>query len=274
MKQPLGNDELTLPARQVRKNRELTLPARPEREVVDLSLFIACYNEEENIIDTIETVVNAVESLGYSYELIIIDDDSRDRSVELVQSYQQTFPDLPIRLLINRPNQGLGFNFIQAAQLARGEYYKLVCGDNVESVETLERILSRMGEADLVLPYHEHCEGKSPFRMLLSRTYTRLVNIISGHRLRYYNGLALYRRANVVQSRSNSSGFGFQADLVTHLLDRGSSYVEVLCDARERAKGQSNALTLRNFLSVTRTLVGIGWRRLRQKWGSLAATPR
>ena len=42
----------------------------------DLSLFVACYNEEEGIIPTLETVVAAASEVGISYDVVIIDDCS------------------------------------------------------------------------------------------------------------------------------------------------------------------------------------------------------
>src|SRR5262249_4243588 len=151
---------------------------------VDLTIFIACYNEQDNIIDTIDTVSAALAAVGRSYEMIIIDDASTDDSVRLVRAYHEARPELPIVLKVNSVNRGLARNFVEAAFLGRGQYYKLVCGDNVESKESLVTILRHMGTVDLVLPYHETCEGKSAGRMFLSRTYTRLVNVLSGHRIR------------------------------------------------------------------------------------------
>jgi glycosyltransferase involved in cell wall biosynthesis len=242
--------------------RERSRPVAPPG--IDLTLFIACYNEAANILDTLETVAAAVREVGCSCEVLIIDDASTDRSAELIRSYQEAHPELPIVLHVNPVNRGLARNFVEATFLGRGRYYKLVCGDNVESQETLVRILRYMGEADIVLPYHDRCEGKSRTRMFLSRAFTRLVNLVSGHSLRYYNGLALYRRYHVMRWHSNSSGFGFQADLVTRLLDEGASHVEVRCEARERAHGKSRALTLLNFFSVAHTLLEIASRRLRR----------
>jgi glycosyltransferase involved in cell wall biosynthesis len=235
-----------------------------DRAELDLTLFVACYNEEANILDTLATVAEALREVGCTYEIVVIDDASTDRSVEFIRAYQEQHPELPLFLRVNPVNRGLARNFVEASFLARGAYYKLVCGDNVESKETLVRILRQMGEADLVLPYHEHCPGKSWSRLLLSRTFTRLVNLLSGHRIRYYNGLALYRRFHVMRWHSNASGFGFQADLVTRLLDEGASWVEVCCEVCERSQGRSRALSLLNFLSVGHTLLEIAGRRLRR----------
>ena len=115
----------------------------------------------------------------------------------------------------------------------------------------------------MVIPYHKEVEGRSWARKVLSRTYTRLVNLLSGQSLRYYNGCAVYRRADVMRWHSRSSGFGFQADLITRLLIQGATYVEVPILGKDRAAGNSTALKIKNWFSVGSTLFSIFWQRLR-----------
>ena len=91
--------------------------------------------------------------------------------------------------------------------------------------------------------------------------FTCLVNLSSGHSVRYYNGLPLFRRGDVLRCHSSTTGFGFQAELVTRLLDEGRSCVEMCVEARDRSHGASSALTWRNFVAVGRTLLSIAARR-------------
>ena len=98
---------------------------------------------------------------------------------------------------------------------------------------------------------------------MLSRTYTSLVNLLSGQSLRYYNGCAVYRRADVMRWHSRSAGFGFQADLVTRLLMQGATYVEVPVVGKDRTGGKSTALRLKNWFCVANTLFAIFMQRLR-----------
>jgi glycosyltransferase involved in cell wall biosynthesis len=229
---------------------------------VDITFVVACYNEEENIIDTLDTLRAALAEVHWTWEIIVVDDASTDRSVELVRAYLDSHPDLPIILKVNEHNRGLAFNYVETAFLGRGQYYRLVCGDNVEPKEAFVAVLKDLGTADMILTYHTHCEGKSRLRMLLSRTYTWLVNTVSGHRMRYYNGLAIHSRYNVMRWHPYCRGFGFQAELITRLLDEGYSYREVLVVPHERTKGKAKAMTLMNFLSVGHTLLDMLIRRV------------
>lgn len=230
---------------------------------IDLTVFVACYNEEPNIAGTLDTVVAACHESGLSYEILVIDDASEDRSVEVIESYRKEHPAEPIILNVNKQNEGLGYNYTEGSFLGHGKWYRLVCGKNGEPKETLCKIFAEIGKADLIIPYHPHgTAGRTFKRRFLSWAYTFLINTISGHKLHYYNGLPVIARKSVMRFHSNSRGFGFQADLLTKLLDRGATYIEVPVSAIERKGGKSSALSFRNFGSVGHTLITIFIRRV------------
>jgi glycosyltransferase involved in cell wall biosynthesis len=193
--------------------------------------------------------------LRYSYEILVIDDGSTDRTAHIVESYADAHQEFPIRLHRNPRNRGLTRSYVDGAFLGRGKYYRLVCGDNVEPKETLVNVFGQLGRADIILPYHPNVPGKSEFRRKLSQTYTHLVNLLSGYRMRYYNGLAVHLRYNVMRWGPYWFGFGFQAELITRLLDEGATYIEIPVVATQA--GANSALNLKNYLSVGHTLLDV-----------------
>jgi glycosyltransferase involved in cell wall biosynthesis len=234
---------------------------------LDLTIVVPCYNEEQNVGVTLDTILAAMGELpSIPFEVLVIDDGSKDNTVAVVQQYQRNHLHLPIILSINPRNRGLTRTYVDGAFLGHGKYYRLVCGDNVEPEETLVKVFSKMGQADIVIPYHEHVPGKSLLRRAVSRLYTSLVNSLSGYDIRYYNGLALHLRYNVMRWGPYSFGFGFQAELITRLLDEGATYIEVPVMATHQEKEQEqSALNWKNFLSVTHTLLDILIRRVRKR---------
>ena len=237
----------------------------PERSgELDLTIFVSCYKEQDYIITTIESVRAALAEIGgIEYEIIVIDDCSGDRSTELVEAYLLAHPDERILLRRNRVNRGLAQNYFDAAFIGKGKYYRLICGDDAEPKDTMVTVFRHLGEADILIPYYVSSEGKSRSRMLLSNAYIGLANAISGFRLQYYNGLAVHLRYNVMRWHPNTRGFGFQADILCMLLDQGASYKEVPVRTVERRRdGSSRALTVRNMLSVSHTLVDLVFRRI------------
>jgi len=229
---------------------------------LDLTIYVSCYNEAPYIENTLDTVIAAAKEAGHSFEVIVIDDASKDNSRELVRSYIAHNPSETIVLRANRFNEGLAQNFVDGAYLGRGKYYRLMCGDNSEPKETTVKILNAIGQADMVIPYYVSSVGKGAHREFISTLYTGLINLLSGNRLHYYNGLAVHLRHNVMRWHPNTRGFGFQAELICSLLALGFTYVEVPMVVVERRVGRSNALTFRNLISVAHTILEILARRI------------
>ncbi|WP_422002183.1 glycosyltransferase [Reyranella sp.] len=227
-----------------------------------MTFFVSCYNEEEFIVATLDTVKTAMEETGLSYDVVIIDDGSRDRSPELVRDYIERHPEMDIVFRQNSRNKGWAQNYIDSTFIGKGRYHRAICGDNSEMVSTLRAVLKPLGQADIIIPYYEHVQDKPMFRHIVSTAYTTIVNLLSGNRLHYYNGLPIHRRFNVMRYHPDTRGFGFQAYILCLLLGQGATYKEVALSAQERRAGSSNALTLRNLLSVTHTLSEIWLRRM------------
>lgn len=234
---------------------------------LDLTVFVSCYNESPLIVRTLDTLRAALAEVPrLKYEILVIDDCSRDGSGDLVAEYIRAHPQERILLRKNKVNRGLAQNYIDAAFIGKGKYIRLICGDDAEPKDTMVSVFGAIGDADIVVPYYVSSEGRSPRRMLISKSFTALVNLISGFRLHYYNGLAVHLRHNVMRWHPNTRGFGFQADILCMLLDQGFTYKEVPVRTVERkGEGSSRALTFKNLLSVAHTLVDLIFRRI-SRW--------
>jgi glycosyltransferase involved in cell wall biosynthesis len=216
----------------------------------DLTIFLACYNEENNIIGTFETLTSALKKTKLSWEIIVIDDASSDNSKELVSRYIRENPGYSIMLKARKKNTGLAQNYIDCAFLAKGKYYKLVSGDDTEPEDTFVKIFNAVGKADMVIPYYTEIKGRPLLRTILSKTYVFLVNILSGYKIKYYNGGAIHLTYNILRWHGDFYGFSFQAEVIARLLDQGMSYIEIPVTSRERSGGKSTAFQLKNFFSV------------------------
>ena len=240
---------------------ELAMPAHNSN--IDLSIFVSCYNESEFIVQTLDAIRQALRTVGkVSYEIIVIDDVSKDNSAELVETYIKDHPDDRIILRRNAVNRGLAQNYVDGAFLGKGKYYRLICGDNAEPQDTMIAVFSAIGEADMLIPYYVSFEGKSAFRQQLTKVYAGIINLISGLKLHYYNGLAVHLRYNIMRWHPNTRGFGFQADIICMLHDLGFTMKEIPVRTVELKGGASQALTWKNILSVGHTIFDIVVRRV------------
>ena len=216
---------------------------------------------DKDIKNTLDAIIEAMCVVNKTYEIIIIDDNSKDHSVEVVKKYIEEHANINIILCINKKNQGLAQNYINGAFIGQGKYYRLVCGDNAEPIETIVNVLSMIGEADIIVPYYVAAHGKSIQRRVISKIYTWCINIVSGNKIKYYNGLHVHLRFNVMRWHPNTRGFGFQAGMLCLLIQKGFTYKQVPCVTIELRGGGSNALTWKNLRSVLHITVSILLRR-------------
>lgn len=239
----------------------------PLAHTCDITVLVTCYNEAEFISQTLETVAAALSASGRSHEILVVDDCSRDASAATIRAYLAAHPEQNIRFHPNAHNRGLACNFIEGAYLGNGKYYRLCCGDNPETLEALTHIFSHVGAADMVIPYQVQRDvaGKSPLRKRISMLFTGIVNLLSGNKIGYYNALPVFVRYHVMRFPPQSYGFGFQADIVTRLLEEEITFAQIRHrGAVDRKPDGSTALSMRNLLSVLHTFVEILIRRLRR----------
>lgn len=229
----------------------------------DITFFVPCLNEEKNVTGTFRVIMEAIAEVPVAYEILVMDDCSTDGTVAVVEAFRQEHPEVPITLKTHAVHMGLGLMHEEGAQIARGKYYMLVNGDNVERREVIVALLSKLGQADMIIPYFGTMDNRPWQRRVISRMFTFLVNTLSGNSIGYYNGAVVHLRENVVRWHPGTRGFAYEAELITRLLARGATYAQVEVPSEERQHGVSKAFRPQNFVSVGGSLLRISARRLR-----------
>ncbi len=218
-----------------------------------LSVIIPAYNESENILATLENITTALEPLALPHEILVIDDGSADATAALVTGSAGRFPH--VRLVQNERNMGFGWSYRRGVEEAALAHIVMVHGDNAWGWATLREFFGHTGEADVIIGYtRDMLRSRTWIRTIVSKTFTLLVNLITGRRLTYYNGLQIHRAPILKSLRIESHGYGFQAEVLVKALRLGKTYVEVPMDLIEREKGESKAFRVKNFIDVWRTL--------------------
>jgi glycosyltransferase involved in cell wall biosynthesis len=235
---------------------------------LDLTVYVPAYNEELLIGKTLDTIFEALDRFPYSYEILIYDDASTDRTSAVAGAYIREH-GLENRVFVIRRevNPGLGKNFLDAARRGRGEYFIMVAGDDSEPAETLRRVLNLLGKADVIIPYFDtrlfdmrfNGDNRTFFRRLVSLLFAALVRIISGLNMNYFNGCILHKRQNILDFNVETYGLAYQPELICKILSTpGTSFLEVKVYNRDRAGGGTTAFKLKNVRSVAGSL----WRIL------------
>lgn len=88
---------------------------------LDLSLVLACYNEEPVIEESVRQILETLDHTTLKYEIIFVDDCSRDRTRELIDATIATHPDKNLSRLFHQKNIGRGGAVSDGIRAARGE---------------------------------------------------------------------------------------------------------------------------------------------------------
>jgi glycosyltransferase involved in cell wall biosynthesis len=222
-----------------------------------VSIVIPALNEETVLEGVVRDISKQVAASFTDYEIILIDDGSTDKTGAIMDRLATELPN--VRAIHNPGNIGLGSSYQRGLAEARGTYLMMLCGDGGMPAASLPPIFAAVGSADIVLPFITNLKQiKSPVRYFTSRTYTNLLNIMFGQKIKYYNGLPVHRVDLLRQLRINSSGFGFQGEILTKLLRSGCSMTEVGVPGAEMTKN-SSAVSLKGLINIAKVLTLLVW---------------
>ena len=268
MKTSSSNSLLTVPTGVLRIS-EFTPQEITENNPILLSLVIPTYKERENI----EKVVNILsgllnQAISGNYELIIVDDDSPDRTWEVAENLIPDYPQL--RVMRRQEERGLSSAVIRGWQAARGSILGVIDGDLQHPPEVLTQLLQKIEQgADLAVA-SRHVDGGgvsswSIVRRFLSRGAQVLGLVILpgvlGRVSDPMSGYFMVRRKAIANTTLNPIGYKILLEVI------GRGQVGEIAEAgyvfRERTEGESK-VTWKQYLDYIQHLI-----RLRVSTGRL-----
>ena len=143
-----------------------------------ISIVVPVYNEEENIEHFAQSVAEVMESLPYAYEILFIDDGSRDRSREILRELGAR--DAHVQSIFLARNSGHQIALTCGTDHADGDAVVTMDGDMQHPPELLPVLLAKWEEGfEIVQTVRLTTEGASLFKRLTSKYYYRLLNALS-----------------------------------------------------------------------------------------------
>jgi len=183
---------------------------------MNLSIVIPCFNEEKRITQTLSKISSYLKNKGINYEIILVDDGSKDKTLSCVEGFDN------IIILKNERNRGKGYSVRRGVLEAKGEYILFSDADLSTPIEELERFLKEIGENDIVIGSRASAESKiiihQPWwREKMGKVFNILINlfIINGFKDTQC-GFKLFRKepAKKIFSLSKINGFAFDVEVI------------------------------------------------------------
>src|SRR5262249_30864478 len=151
-------------------------------------VLVVAHNDARTLLPTLERVYRALTITIEDFSVIIFDDGSGDDTGEVAEAAARQFPFVQVRR--NPRPLGAGYCTLQGSREAGSEFVVYVPADNTWPLRSFIELFGHLGKADVVTSYSNNLLAAMPWpKRLLSRTYTRILNLIFGKTVRYYNGL-------------------------------------------------------------------------------------
>jgi dolichyl-phosphate beta-glucosyltransferase len=187
----------------------------------EISIIIPAYNEEELIRDTLNGLWNYFKTRPESYEIIVVDDGSRDRTVGLVEEWGRRL-DVNLHVLVNEQNRGKGFSVQRGVEASQGNFLVFIDADLAYELDAIDDFLTALRSGcDLaigsrVLPGSE-VKGVPASRFFAGQVFSWLVQLFLFLGVRDTQcGFKSFNAkvAREIFRRLTISGFGFDVELL------------------------------------------------------------
>ena len=145
-----------------------------------LSLVVPCYNEADNVALFQEAVIQAFEGCGYDYEIVFIDDGSRDATLHNLRKLYKA-QKCPVKVVSFSRNFGKEAGLFAGLQHADGEYISLIDADlqqRPEIVRQMVKILDMEPQFDVVAAYQDR-RGEGKVLSFFKKSFYAIINKLS-----------------------------------------------------------------------------------------------
>ena len=180
-----------------------------------ITAVLPAYNEEALIERSVRRMASVLRTLTHDYDVIVVNDGSRDRTGEILDRLASTEPDLRLRVVTHATNQGYGAALASGFDAATHELIFLTDGDEQFDVGELARFVAAMEPAtDLVIGWRER-RADPPMRLFNAWGWKLLVNGLFGYTARDVDcAFKLFRRRVWQRVTVRARGATFSAEFL------------------------------------------------------------
>jgi len=227
-----------------------------EREKVSVSVVIPVFNEEATIGNVVTRTKHTLEQMmGISYEILVVDDGSVDKSADIAQKLEAT--------VLRKKHQGKGFALRYGFMKARGELVVTLDADGSHKPEEIPQVLGYLIEdkADFVigLRFYNSEDNKTKIPKI-NRTGNRLFNdlilYLTGAKTSdSQSGFRAIRSLLIKRMRLGSHGYEVESEMLVKALRMGARVAETPISFDQRTVGRSKLDPIRDGAKILYVIV-------------------
>lgn len=230
--------------------------------MTSISAVLPAFNEELIIEKTVRSTAQVLERLTSDYEVIVVNDGSRDATGAIVQRLGAENP--AVRCVTHAANQGYGAALATGFAAATKELVFLTDGDKQFEVAELEQLLPLVSEADLVIGIRR--PRRDPLmRRVNGWGWNWLVNTLFGYTARDVDcAFKLFRRRVLADVKVHARGASFSAEFLIKARRLGFRITELNVSHYPRSAGRATGARPDVIVRAFKELFWL-WRHLDQE---------
>ncbi len=218
----------------------------------NISLFFPCYNEEDNIETTVKKALDVLRSLTDTFEIIVVDDGSRDQTEKIVKSLIKE--EKRIKLIQHPRNRGYGAVLRTGLKNAR---YDLICftdADGQFDFSQIKKMLPLINDSDVVIGYRKK-RRDSFHRLVNAKIYGLVIRLFFGLKVKDVDcGFKLFQKKVIDDIEIESQGALASAEILVKIKSKGYRIMEIGVDHFPRFAGKSTGANLRVIFKAAKEL--------------------
>ncbi len=233
-----------------------------------LSIVLPAYNEEPNVVAAVEEVSKVAQTLNLDYEIILVNDGSRDRTGEIART--ELAPRIPnFRLVEHFPNRGYGGALKAGFAAATKDLIVFTPADQQFVFSEVQRLLDKL-TPDMTLVSGWRVNRQDPLiRRLNGMGWNFVVRILFGKLIHDIDcGFKVFRRDVLSHIHVESNGAMVDTEMLSEMRARGYKMTDVPVTHLPRRAGNPTGANLKVILKAFRDLFKFRlrlWRELREE---------
>jgi glycosyltransferase involved in cell wall biosynthesis len=217
-----------------------------------LSVFLPSHNEEGNVERVVAAFSAALPRVTSDYEMIVVDDGSRDRTGEIADRLARS--DSHVRVVHHPQNRGYGAAVVSGIAAATRPWVLLCDGDGQFDADEVRALAAYAADFDLIVG--RRVRRADPLgRRLNGRAWTVLMRLLFGIRTHDVDcGFKLFRRELIDAGKLQARGAMISAELMARMAGNGARIREVDVRHLPRQSGEQSGANLRVVMKAFREL--------------------
>jgi glycosyltransferase involved in cell wall biosynthesis len=224
-----------------------------------LSLILPAYNEEANLEIVVNEALEELPANFQSFEIIVVDDGSHDRTPEIADRLASSQPDR-IKVVHHRPNRGYGAALTSGFKAAQGDYLMFMDSDRQFKAADVKLLAPYVGKADIIAGYRK--KRNDPFyRFLIGYTFNTIVTVLFGIHLRDIDcGFKIFKAEMLKSMELTSPGALINTEIHARAQRQGRSIIEVGVNHYPRLVGDQSGANVKVILRAMGETMALWWR--------------